>query len=81
MQAKENLLDYDFAESKWQSFTAFGGTGIVSLANTSTGARYVIFWGDNTTEVQTLEIGAQNAEISHNYTDGKEKHIVRIFGG
>lgn len=68
VQGFENALTYD---NNWKITTE---TTIEVTKNLTKGG--TIYWGDGA--VDYLE----NADtITHTYTDGNEKHIVRIFGG
>ncbi|MBO5309711.1 MAG: hypothetical protein J6A98_00715 [Clostridia bacterium] len=84
VQAKENLLNYDYYEyigGKWKIHTVVGNKGNAVLVNSNPGTtvRFVIFWGDGTNEFVVFD--GNKFEFYHNYTDGKESHTIRIFGG
>lgn len=67
VQGVENMLKYG---EKW----AIEETSSVSLTKSILGNK-IIFWGDDTSDY--IENGG---EIEHTYTDGKQKHIIRIYG-
>lgn len=64
----EKLLDYG---ADWQVSTVSGATTTKTTIGNAT-----IFWGDGTSTYLK-----QNATTTHTYTDGKNTHIVRIYGG
>lgn len=70
VEAKENILDYNYLNSNWEIQGATTDNVNIELSKTS-----IIYWGDGIVEL--LEPGTH----THNYTDGKSKHIVRIYGG
>ena len=68
IQGIENSLVYD---SNWTVTTESTATVTKNLTAPGT-----VYWGDGLSN--NLETAGT---IQHTYTDGKEKHIVRIFGG
>lgn len=81
VQAKENILNYEYAESKWKVFEIEGNNAEITLEDIAENTKFVVFWGDNQIETKTFENATENAVISHGYFDNKTKHTVRIFGG
>lgn len=70
VEAKENILDYSYSP-KWQVVEKHDENVEVVAQKDA-----VIYWGDGN-KLKVLEDGT----ITHTYTDGKTKHILRIFGG
>lgn len=77
VQAKENILNYNYAESKWRTFDVVGESVEITLNGDN--VRFVIFWDDNKAEVVVAT--SNEFVVNHNYFDGKEKHKIRVFGG
>lgn len=68
IQGNENALKYD---SNWIITTETAATITKNLTAPGT-----VYWGDGSANyLETADT------IEHTYTDGKEKHTVRIFGG
>lgn len=67
VEGKENELKYG---ENWQIETTTEQTITKTILGQKT-----VFWGDNTSDY--VEAGG---ELTHSYTDNKEKHIIRIYG-
>ena len=68
IQGVEHILKYD---SNWKQEE----TTETSVTKNLTGPGFV-FWGDNTSDYVPV-----NGSITHDYSDNKTSHTIRIFGG
>lgn len=72
VEAKENLVDYDYTE-RWH-IEETEGQGFITPYG-----KDVIYWGDGTFNIATEDnVGKV---ISHNYKDERNKHTIRVFRG
>ena len=68
VQGVEHVLNYD---ENWRTEL----TSEKTITKNLTGPGF-IFWGDNTSDYIS-----KNGSITHTYSDDKESHTIRIFGG
>lgn len=69
VESPQNILDFS-NDNKWSKNTFVGSQPTITATNPMT-----IFWGDGTGE--HVEAG----EHTHTYTDGRNTHTIRTYGG